>query len=86
MKYKAVVDSFEGGRKPAFCASGRIYDFDTDPGKHFKCIEKPPVDREKEDIIREAEELGLDVDKRKSAKTLAAEVERAKTVEEDGKQ
>lgn len=76
MKYKALRDSFDSKRAPKFCVGGRVYEFDSDPGKHFKCLEKP-VD-EKQEIIEEAEELGVEIDKRKSAKNMRAELEKAK--------
>lgn len=77
MKYKALRDSFDHNRKPGFCVAGRVYEFDKDPGKHFECIEKSPLS-EKDLLLREAEELGLELDKRKSVENLRRELDAAK--------
>lgn len=78
MKYKALVDSYDSKRAPSFCVAGRVYEFAADPGKHFESLDNKP-DTTKEELIAEAESLGMEVDRRKSVKTLQAEISDAKT-------
>jgi hypothetical protein len=90
VKYIALRDSLDHKRSPAYCVRGHVYDFASDPGVHFEAIEEAPlpvvvVERPRDDkaaLLMEAEELGLDVDKRWSVARLRDEISKAKEAED----
>lgn len=87
MKYLALRDSLDHTRLPAYCVREHVYDFDHDPGNHFQSIEPivVAVERPKDEkaaLVEEAEELGIEVDKRWSVARLRAEITKAKEAED----
>lgn len=76
MKYEALKDSFSVSRTPAYCVQGRVYEFGSDPGKHFRCLDQPKKS-EKDSLIEQAESMGLDIDKRSGVEKIKAAIEEA---------
>jgi len=84
MKYLSIETSFDHKRRPRLCSKGHIYEFDADPGKHFKPLDEPKVQEpkspkavgpDKTELIKEAEARGIDIDKRWKAEKIAEAIE-----------